>query len=404
MLRTTRIALLATCCLGSVLVTAAYSQQAPPANAPANNNGARATRTTQAGTATDSEFQQIFTKWVATLKGLREIQQQFQTASEDHKVALRAEFRQRMTKARTLAPKLIASAEKAYVDKPNQDEQVTGFLVRIVFDNLRSDNYEEALRLSKILIDGKAQDKRIYLLGGIAAFAANDYDAASNYLKAAADAGLFAQQGQKQSGLVRKATQDLADLEKTRQLWDVEQKIRQSEAAADDLPRVKLETSKGEIVLELFENEAPNTVANFISLVEKGFYDGTSFHRVLPGFMAQGGDPKGDGTGGPGYHIACESYQKNARRHFRGSLSMAHAGRDTGGSQFFMTFVRTAHLDGKHTVFGRVLDGINVLSRLTRIDPSHPRPGSPRPDKIIKATVIRKRDHAYQPKKLPATS
>ena len=112
-----------------------------------------------------------------------------------------------------------------------------------------------------------------------------------------------------------------------------------------------MKTSEGDIEIELFENEAPNTVLNFITLVDKGFYNGLKFHRVLPGFMAQGGDPKGDGTGGPGYTIPCECYQPDHRLHFRGSLSMAHAGRDTGGSQFFLTFVPTQHLDGMHTGF-----------------------------------------------------
>ena len=130
-------------------------------------------------------------------------------------------------------------------------------------------------------------------------------------------------------------------IDNTKAAWAKEKKIREAEDKADDLPRVLLKTSAGDIEIELFENEAPNTVLNFITLVDKGFYNGLKFHRVLPGFMAQGGDPKGDGTGGPGYTIPCECYQANHRLHFRGSLSMAHAGRDTGGSQFFLTFVPT---------------------------------------------------------------
>ena len=96
---------------------------------------------------------------------------------------------------------------------------------------------------------------------------------------------------------------------------------REAETKADDLPRVKLSTSKGDVVVELFENEAPNTVANFIKLVEKGFYDGTPFHRVIGGFMAQGGDPTGTGTGGPGHVIECECGKADARLHFLGSSS-----------------------------------------------------------------------------------
>ena len=170
-----------------------------------------------------------------------------------------------------------------------------------------------------------------------------------------------------------------------------------AEARANDLPRVKLETNKGDIVIELFENEAPNTTANFISLVEKKFYDGLSFHRVLPGFMAQGGDPKGNGSGGPGYSIACECYRPDYRKHFRGTLSMAHAGKDTGGSQFFLTFVPTTHLDGKHTAFGRVIEGMDVLAKLQRTEAG----SQGETDHIEKATVLRKRNHPYEPVKGP---
>ena len=125
----------------------------------------------------------------------------------------------------------------------------------------------------------------------------------------------------------------------------------------------KIETSKGTIHLTLFEKEAPKTVANFTDLVKKGFYDGTSFHRVIPNFMIQGGDPLSKtlpagnpriGTGGPGYQIPCET-AGNPQKHTPGTLSMAHAGKNTGGSQFFITHKATAHLDGVHTVFGRVV-------------------------------------------------
>lgn len=183
--------------------------------------------------------------------------------------------------------------------------------------------------------------------------------------------------------------------------WQREQEFRAADAKADDLPRVSLETNKGTIVIELFENEAPNTVANFVSLVEKGFYNGLTFHRVLEDFMAQGGCPTGSGSGGPGYAIACECNAANARHHFPGTMSMAHSGPNTGGSQFFLTFEATPHLDNRHTVFGRVIQGEDVLPKLQRIDPQRRQPGV-QPDKIVKATVIRKRDHKYEPKTLPS--
>jgi cyclophilin family peptidyl-prolyl cis-trans isomerase len=153
----------------------------------------------------------------------------------------------------------------------------------------------------------------------------------------------------------------------------------------EKLPQVLLKTNKGDILLELYEEEAPNTVANFISLVEKEFYDGTKFHRVIAGFMAQGGDPKGTGAGGPGYNIKCECVRKDHRIHERGVISMAHAGKDTGGSQFFITFEKTPHLDGKHTVFGHVIKGMDVVDKLKQ------------GDVVEKATVKQKRDHEYKP-------
>src|SRR6202051_5027067 len=119
------------------------------------------------------------------------------------------------------------------------------------------------------------------------------------------------------------------------------------------MPQAIMETSKGTINLELFDKDAPGTVKNFVTLAKKGFYDGLSFHRVIKDFMIQGGCPLGTGTGGPGYKIKCEI---NAQKHTPGTLSMAHAGKDTGGSQLFITHVATPLLDGVHTVFGRTAD------------------------------------------------
>lgn len=115
----------------------------------------------------------------------------------------------------------------------------------------------------------------------------------------------------------------------------------------------KMTTSKGVIWLKLYGDETPNTVANFACLTDEGFYNNLNFHRVIPGFMAQGGCPTGTGTGGPGFAIACEA-SANTSKHRKGALSMAHAGPNTGGSQFFITFAATPHLDGVHTVFGGI--------------------------------------------------
>ncbi|MGE0489487.1 MAG: peptidylprolyl isomerase [Vulcanimicrobiota bacterium] len=125
--------------------------------------------------------------------------------------------------------------------------------------------------------------------------------------------------------------------------------------------QAEIKTNKGTMVVELFDKDAPGTVDNFTSLINKGFYNGLTFHRVIDDFVIQGGCPRGDGTGGPGYQIKCEI---NSNKHLRGSLSMAHAGKDTGGSQFFVCHSPQPHLDGKHTVFGRVISGMEVVDAI----------------------------------------
>jgi len=128
------------------------------------------------------------------------------------------------------------------------------------------------------------------------------------------------------------------------------------------------ETSRGTIVCELFPKEAPNTVNNFVFLANEGFYDGTQFHRVIADFMVQGGDPEGTGRGGPGYKFNDELKPGTYRKHQVGSLSMANAGPNTNGSQFFITHVVTSHLDGKHTVFGQVSEGQDIVDSIRQGD------------------------------------
>lgn len=131
----------------------------------------------------------------------------------------------------------------------------------------------------------------------------------------------------------------------------------------------EIHTTKGVMKVEFYEKDAPNTVKNFCDLAEKGFYDGLTFHRVIPDFVIQGGCPNGTGSGGPGYKIKCELDGEN-QHHDRGVLSMAHAGRDTGGSQFFICHSRrnTAHLDRNHTCFGKVVEGLDVIDQIRQGD------------------------------------
>lgn len=135
------------------------------------------------------------------------------------------------------------------------------------------------------------------------------------------------------------------------------------------MSKAEIHTGKGIMHVEFYEQDAPGTVANFIKLSKSGFYDGLTFHRVIPGFVIQGGCPNGTGAGGPGYTIKCELNGEN-QYHDRGVLSMAHAGRDTGGSQFFICHNRenTKHLDRQHTVFGKVVEGIDIVDEIDQGD------------------------------------
>ena len=380
------------------LIPAVPGQESEPtAEAPAESPGPKS-----------AEFQRVFTEWKDLLADLFIVQSKYHDADQEERDQLRKEWDELIANGEAMQPKLIEAAEQAYVEAPLQDEEITRLLIDVLIGHvasrppeLKTDNYEEAFRLGKLLIDGKCEDSPVYMAAGIAAYMIGELDDAEKYLKVAEDKGKRVDTGDQ--GLDMQIQEFQKNPGPHKAAWAEELKIREAEAKADDLPRVLLETDQGEIELELFEDQAPNTVANFISLVEKGYYNDKTFHRVIPGFMAQGGCPRGDGSGGPEYRILCECYEPDHRLHFRGSLSMAHAGRDTGGSQFFLTFIPTSGLDGRHTVFGRVIRGMEVLSKIQRREPG---PGVsdaelPKPTKIAKATIVRKRDHEYKPETLP---
>jgi cyclophilin family peptidyl-prolyl cis-trans isomerase len=152
-------------------------------------------------------------------------------------------------------------------------------------------------------------------------------------------------------------------------------------------PTATMETNKGSFKIELFEDKAPETAGNFLKLAESGFYDGVVFHRVIEGFMIQGGDPDGTGRGGPGYTIKDE-FHPDLRHDAKGVLSMANAGPDTGGSQFFITLAATPWLDGKHAVFGRVVEGIDVVEAIGGVETG--RGDRPRDDVKIERVQVQR--------------
>ena len=288
-------------------------------------------------------------------------------------------------------PRMYAAAE-VLLKQETLDDATADVIAEMAFGSFQQNKFQEAARLADAVAAKNSRNKAATNISGIAHFALQDFESAATTLeRAKAEELLIPELGGQYLEVARNYVG----------YWQKEQEIRAKEAAAEgdqQLPRVALKTSRGDILLELFENEAPNTVANFVSLVEGGFYNGTKFHRVIPAFMAQGGDPntregaQGEpGSGGPGYTIKCECDRPDFRRHFAGSLSMAHTeDKDTGGSQFFITHVPTFHLDEKfapapHTVFGRVVEGMDVVLAIKK------------DDVLQSATVVRKRNHEYKP-------
>lgn len=293
-------------------------------------------------------------------------------------------------------PRLTELAEERF-NKDSKDVEAGEFFLAQLY---KKNRFSKAVEVGDKLLTAGKPSPFVRNTTGLAHFAVHNFSKAIEVLEAARkDGDLDPEKG--------KAYLEYAG--DYVELWEQEQKIRKAEAAAPDAeknPTVMMKTSKGDIEIELFENEAPNTVANYIELIESKKYDGVKFHRVIPGFMIQGGDPNSidddpsdDGQGGPGYTIKCECHTDKARMHFAGCLSMAHAGRDTGGSQFFITHLPTPHLNRgmsgfrpPHTCFGRVTKGMDAVAAMAV------------GDKIESVKVIRKRDHEYKAEKVEKKS
>ncbi len=368
------------------------AQPAPePASDPATPPASAAPAAAPDRTAAEAAFEAKFGEWKRLIVHLRELRSQYQTADAAAQAEMQQDWNDTVAKAEKMLPELVDAVVAAYQAAPNVDRDKTNFLVKVLKDYVARDKYQPAVALGKILTDNQCDDSTVYSDAGIANYSLDNFDEAEK---------LFAQ-GEQLGGLSPEAMGIRDTITSCKEAWAKEQELRQKEAAADDLPRVKLTTSKGDIVIELFENEAPETVANFISLVKKPFYDGLTFHRVLSNFMAQGGCPVGDGTGGPGYTIYDEFDKPDARAHFRGSLSMAKTtAPNSGGSQFFIAFRPVPQLNGRHTVFGRVIEGMDVVDQLQRRNPDDQEHEKPEPDRIIKAEVLRDRNHEYVPHKV----
>ena len=317
---------------------------------------------------------------------LKDLQSEFTVSSRVRKLEIKKEFERLINEWKTdLAPKMVKLALAKLADDP--DSELASRLAEDVADQ------RQVAAVTERLIKAGKDGGPVLRLAGLAHFHLNDFQRAAELLGKARDKNARL----KDPGIIDVAR----DYEKS---WQKELKLRKKESAATPetrLPQVRIETGKGNIIVELFENEAPNTVANFISLVESKFYDAQHFYNAQPLRAIEAGDPKTKpnynknlsyGFGGPGYTITTEATGDDARMHFRGSLSMVNYGKDTEGSLF--AILRSPRLElnpsagglGGQTVFGRVVKGMDVVDKLDN------------GDKIVKMSVVRKRPHPYKPK------
>jgi cyclophilin family peptidyl-prolyl cis-trans isomerase len=289
----------------------------------------------------------------------------------------------------------LDAAAEVFLSDPDKYATIGDTLVEMMLADVELDRTDGWIQAAKAIVRSKKFSGEDVLRGaGLIAFANSEFDFMEECLEF-----------QKKEEAEPKY---LSDIDATRQKWLRELEIRAREAEKNDNPMVEFITTKGRLVMELYEDSAPETVKSFIYLTENGFFNRKSFFRVEKHLIAQTGCEKGDGTGDAGYTIPSEADLPNRRDHFRGSMAIA-LGSDpktgqvqpsTGSSQFYFSFLPTTHLDGKYTVFGRVVEGVETLSffRVMNLGEEAQRKEDKRPDVIHTSKVLRKRDTEYKPK------
>lgn len=347
-------------------------------------------------------FADAMTGWKQSAKDAIAASEQFRLGDADQAEENRQAWIQAIENGRNSFHKLVETGTKLIETDSHIDPDVMTFLALALESRYDVGDYEGAYKVGNTLLTAAPNAAGLLLRHIFNAFATNRFDDCRARIE---------QLVQVAGGVPSELTSIASSVDTQIASWQRESELREAEGKADDLPRVELVIrqydSTERIVLELFENEAPNTVANFISLVESGFYSDRAFFRVATHFDAAAGCPADDGTGNPGYFIASEATKPDARHHFRGSLATVSMDpTDKAGSQFCLLFAPNPGLNGRSTVFGRMLEGFDVLDRLTRthfLDDSTQKlqqyPNIPAA-RIESARVLRKRDHAYVPEKL----
>lgn len=350
-----------------------------------------------------AEFKKASDEWRDVLTEINAVTIRYQNATDSQLSELRQRHRELESQARLQFRDLFGQAVKITQQSPGVDGDVTDFLSRATQYRFNRDNYEMTGEAAEALMQVLEQGRGLPEIAGVSYWATNQHERARPFLEQAVGMGLL---DEKSRGV-------LESLERLEQAWKVEQEKLEAEAKANDLPRVSFQTTRGEIVVELFENEAPNTVANFIRLVEEGTYRNIPFYQVLAGRVALAGDVRVD-PATMGFVIADENKTPDARAAFRGYLAMTKLPTppesvelktypNSASSHFFMTYRPIMGTNAEHTIFGRIIEGIEHFTALTRVDPSKEKKEGEeeeKPDYILEAEVIRKRPHDYEPNRI----
>ncbi|MBX3414076.1 MAG: peptidylprolyl isomerase [Pirellulales bacterium] len=333
------------------------------------------------------QFESIRTEWAQFALELDKARFRVNNCPPDQKNEAVLAYDTLLEQGNQLLQRFADSTVTAYEADPDHAEAAR-YLTIMIEHTLAADRYELVVRMAKAMIEHGKPDAKLYEQAGIACFELGALDDAEKFFAEAAKLGDLSNDAKSRHDSIPEWREKLAR----------ETKLREAEAAADNLPRVTITTTKGDIVLELYEDQAPNAVANFIGLVDRKFYNGLEFFRVQNNFAAVAGCPLNRGTGGPGHEILCETDRDDRRAAMRGTISMANAGRGRCGSLFFISLASSGvnHSEANNPVFGRVLSGMDVVERLKRADPDTTSKDFAR-DRILDTKVERRRPHEYVP-------
>lgn len=351
-----------------------------------------------------AKFRELADAWRKTLVEVNAVTIRYRNSDDKEASKLREQHRLLEAEGRRQFDQLFDHALNITLSDPASDPEVTQFLLLATHYRYNHDIYERTGEAAEALIDIAEAGRGLPEITGVSYFATGQFEKARPFLEKAVQMGLL---DEKNRGL-------LPALDFIGPLWDAEVEQLKADAEKNDLPRVKLTTTRGDVVVELFEDQAPNTVANFIRLVDEGAFRGIPFYQVIAAQVALAGDTRVTGDN-LGFVISDENQGDDIRMAFRGYLSMAKLPMPEGSglelrtipnsasSHFFIAFRPLVDKKNEHTVFGRVIEGLNNVTVMTRVDPSQEKKEGeevPDPDLILEAEVLRRRDHQYEPQRI----